>query len=65
MDLTKRYWVFVIYYYYPSGGFHDIELTTDDEGEATKFATDKYSKYTDVEVFDRKKLKIIFEKKND
>lgn len=29
-DLEKRYWLFEIYKYYPSGGFEDISLTSDD-----------------------------------
>lgn len=34
LDLFKRYYIFKIPDYYPSGGMYDLEFTTDDESEA-------------------------------
>ena len=36
-DLKRRYWVFVIWTYYPSGGLRDIEGAFDNLEDAQKF----------------------------
>ena len=53
VDLDRRYWVFVMTQYYPSGGLSDIKATFESKKEAIHYAKEHdKTKYDWVEILD-------------
>jgi len=50
LDLTKRYWLFAWSRFYPEGGLHDLQATSDDYSYLRENA--KHIEYDEAEILD-------------
>lgn len=63
-DLRKRYWVFVVAAYYPSGGLDDIAHTTSDLEEARALKKAARDPYAYPSIFDSLENEMVDEEDN-
>ena len=49
IDHKKRYWIFFIEDYYPTGGVHDVEKTTNSLRIARKYLNDCFYEVWDMD----------------
>ncbi|WP_339179270.1 hypothetical protein [Oceanobacillus sp. FSL W7-1293] len=58
-DLTKRYWIFIIREYYPTGGLDDVVYTTDMLSDALDIQRENDGIWDEVYIFDSERRKVL------